>query len=57
MKQAIQKLKESIAMQSQDLKDWAASTFDEKLISALPTVLNKKHFKKLSHEASFVKLD
>ena len=38
-------------------REWAASTFDEKMICVLPAVANKKHFKKLSHEATMDKLD
>ena len=36
--------------ESSDLREWAASTFDPQMFQALPAVLNKKHYVKLTLE-------
>ena len=51
MKGSIERIKALIlADTGKDEREWAASTSDEKMIYALATPTNKKHYKKLSHE-------
>ena len=38
-------------------REWADSTFDPNLISGIPTVINKKQFRKLSHVDAVEKLE
>lgn len=51
MRIALEKLKKIVIEDGKgsDSRDWAASGSDEMIICALPALLNKKHFKKLSH--------
>lgn len=59
MHSALAKLKQLIleAEKGADSREWAASTSDDKIICALPAVLNKKHFTKLSFADTLEKLD
>ena len=59
MAEACQKVRQAIleAGKGADSRDWAASTSDDKLMCALPNILNKKHFRKLTHEETVEKLE
>ena len=52
MQSAIERLKQIVLEQGtgSQSREWAASTSDDKIICALPAVLNKKHYTKLTHE-------
>jgi len=56
MVKAIVNIKQSIADKI-EAREWAASTCDEKIIYAIPATVNKKHFKKLTHEQAVEKLE
>ena len=59
MQSALERVRQVIITESKgsESRAWAESTFDEKLLNALPSLVNKKHFTKLSHEATVAKLD
>ena len=56
---AIKGLKETVIEQEvgADQREWAAKSFDDKLICALPTILNKRQFKKLGTKQSIAKIE
>ena len=57
MKAAIEAMRSTAFSKSENSREWAASTSDEKMIYALPSSTNKKHYTKLTHETTLDKLE